>query len=113
MDIEKTPMKAIKMKCLECANWSRSEVTNCNLCDCALWPYRKGKRPTDEDIAIVAATEDPFDEQKRKYGIGKYTRIKGNTQNLSISRTNNREALCETTSPYISSSGDKEAVLGV
>ena len=36
MDIEKTPMKAIKMKCLECANWSRSEVTNCNLCDCAL-----------------------------------------------------------------------------
>ncbi len=58
MEIESTPMRAIKMKCLECANWSHSEVTNREILDCALWPYRKGHRPTAESIAAVAAVKD-------------------------------------------------------
>lgn len=43
------------------------EVASCPITDCALWPYRKGKRPTEEDIAIVEATVDPFAEQKAKF----------------------------------------------
>ena len=66
MQVE-TPVRAIRTKCLECANWSHKEVAECNLTDCALWPYRKGKRPTPEDVEIVKATIDPFAEQKEAY----------------------------------------------
>lgn len=65
MEVE-TPVRAMRTKCLECANWSPSEVAACELTDCALWPYRRGKRPTAEDIAIVKATIDPFAKQKEK-----------------------------------------------
>lgn len=65
MEVE-TPVRAIRTKCLECANWSIPEVTACEITDCALWPYRRGKRPTEEDIAIVKATVDPFAKQKNK-----------------------------------------------
>lgn len=62
-----TPVRAMRTKCLECANWNMQEVASCPMTDCALWPYRKGKRPTEEDIAIVEATVDPFAEQKAKF----------------------------------------------
>lgn len=31
---------AIYSKCLECMNWQREEVRNCNIYHCPLWPYR-------------------------------------------------------------------------
>lgn len=39
---ELTPMKAIRLKCLECSNWSPYEVKKCNITDCALHGYRSG-----------------------------------------------------------------------
>ena len=62
-----TPVRAMRTKCLEYTNWNMQEVASCPITDCALWPYRKGKRPTEEDIAIVEATVDPFAEQKAKF----------------------------------------------
>lgn len=41
-----TAMKAIRKKCLQCTNNQYSEVRNCEIKECALWPYRSGHRPT-------------------------------------------------------------------
>jgi hypothetical protein len=41
----KTPMKAIRAKCLDCSGDSYSEVKLCPSTECPLYPYRFGKRP--------------------------------------------------------------------
>jgi len=41
----RTPIKAIRAKCLECSNGSATEVTHCPIKRCALYPYRHGHRP--------------------------------------------------------------------
>jgi len=38
-----TPISAIREKCLECSNWSFSEVEKCPVKDCALFPFRMGR----------------------------------------------------------------------
>jgi hypothetical protein len=40
-----TPMKSIRAKCLECSGNSSNEVKLCAIFECALHPYRFGKRP--------------------------------------------------------------------
>lgn len=40
-----TPIKAIRLKCLDCCGGSRVEVRECELEDCSLWEYRMGRRP--------------------------------------------------------------------
>lgn len=40
-----TPMKRIRLKCLDCAAGSPKEVRLCAGMDCPLWPVRFGKRP--------------------------------------------------------------------
>lgn len=40
------PLKAIRAKCLDCCGDIPSEVRNCPVTDCTLYPYRLGKRPT-------------------------------------------------------------------
>lgn len=52
-----TPMKAIRAKCLECSAGSAAEVRSCPVTGCALYIYRKGKRPTEEDIAAAGESE--------------------------------------------------------
>lgn len=45
-----TPMKAIRLKCLDCMCGSAHEVRLCPCLNCPLYPYRFGKRPkTSED----------------------------------------------------------------
>jgi len=44
-----TPLKAIREKCLDCAQ-SKREVALCNIVDCSLWEYRFGTRPTQEMV---------------------------------------------------------------
>ena len=40
-----TPIKAIRLKCLDCCCGSSKEVELCTVPKCTLWPYRFGKRP--------------------------------------------------------------------
>jgi len=40
-----TPIKAIRLKCLDCCCDSTSEVAECPCTDCSLWPFRFGKNP--------------------------------------------------------------------
>jgi len=39
---EITPMKAIRQKCLDCSCGQLSEVKECSIKNCALYPFRMG-----------------------------------------------------------------------
>lgn len=39
------PLKAIRVKCLECSEGSANEVKLCPIETCALYPFRFGKNP--------------------------------------------------------------------
>ena len=54
-----TPMKAIRAKCLECSSGQFKEVRLCPVVNCALYKYRNGHRPKDEETI----TENEFDEK--------------------------------------------------
>ena len=41
----KTPIKAIRAKCLDCCCGSATEVKLCPLKTCSLYPYRLGRHP--------------------------------------------------------------------
>lgn len=41
-----TPMRAIRLKCLDCCCGSFAEVRQCTATKCPLHPYRYGKRPS-------------------------------------------------------------------
>jgi hypothetical protein len=49
-----TPLKAVRRHCLSCCNGSANEVKLCQARSCALWRYRHGHRPTEEERATVA-----------------------------------------------------------
>ncbi len=41
-----TPMRAIRLKCMDCTCQQIVEVRECTATDCPLHPYRMGKRPS-------------------------------------------------------------------
>ena len=43
--MEKSPLKAIRAKCLDCCCGSAYEVKNCVIHDCELYPFRMGHNP--------------------------------------------------------------------
>ena len=55
----KTPIKSIREKCLDCTAGSRKEIRLCTVVQCALYPYRFGKRPTQ---AIVDTIKDYYEK---------------------------------------------------
>ena len=54
-----TPMKAIRAKCLEYSCGQVKEVRLCPIKKCALYEYRNGHRPKDEDLCM----EKDFNEK--------------------------------------------------
>ena len=54
-----TPIKSIREKCLDCTAGSRKEIRLCTVIQCALYPYRFGKRPTQ---AIVDTIKEYYEE---------------------------------------------------
>ena len=41
----KSPIKAIRAKCIDCCCGQKAEVRKCVSTDCALWPFRMGVNP--------------------------------------------------------------------
>lgn len=46
-----TPIKAIRVHCIECSGGQNKEVKECPITKCPLYPYRMGKRPK-KDVSI-------------------------------------------------------------
>ena len=40
-----SPLRALRLKCLDCCNGSAQEVRLCTAIDCPNWPFRMGKNP--------------------------------------------------------------------
>lgn len=45
MEYEHSPLKAIRAKCMECSCDSISEIKNCPIEKCPLFPFRFGRNP--------------------------------------------------------------------
>lgn len=39
------PLRAIRLKCIDCSGGSEKEVRECVVRNCALYPYRMGRYP--------------------------------------------------------------------
>lgn len=46
--INDTPLKAIRLKCLDCSAGQTKEAKLCPVEKCSLWPFRLGHRPKDD-----------------------------------------------------------------
>lgn len=40
-----TPLRAIRVWCLDCSHWQPKEIRQCPSTKCPLYPYRFGKNP--------------------------------------------------------------------
>ena len=54
----KTPLQAIRAKCLDCMCGQLAEVRLCPCEDCALYPYRMGHNPNRKGIGGKFGTGD-------------------------------------------------------
>ena len=54
-----TPIKAIRKKCIDCCNGQYKEIKNCTVINCALYPYRMGRRP---DRSTIDTMKDYYEE---------------------------------------------------
>ena len=57
----RTPLKAIRTKCIDCCCGQMQEIRECSITDCALWEYRMGHRPP-KDISENVMLSDDFED---------------------------------------------------
>jgi len=50
-----TPIKSIRKKCLDCTCGQIGEIRECPVINCALYPYRMGRRPDQASIDTLKA----------------------------------------------------------
>ena len=50
MKLYNTPIKAIRKKCLDCTCYQPKEIRLCPIIECALYPYRFGRRPDEATL---------------------------------------------------------------
>lgn len=66
----KNPVKAIRLKCMDCSGGKMNEVEKCPCDQCALWPFRFGKNPF--------RTKRELSEEQRKAAAERLRKIRGN-----------------------------------
>lgn len=54
----RTPLKAIRAKCLDCSCGQFVEIRECPVVECPLWEYRLGHRPQKEQQETEEKTTD-------------------------------------------------------
>ena len=63
-----TPLKAIRLKCLECSAGNAQEVRLCVIPDCNLYQYRMGHNPKRAGIGGKPPTHRTISELKQEKG---------------------------------------------
>lgn len=58
--MERTPLKAIRAKCLDCVCGQLAEVRLCPSENCPLWPYRMGHNPNRKGIGGFKSDDEPI-----------------------------------------------------
>jgi hypothetical protein len=59
---QKSPMRAIREKCLDCCCQQPSEVRACESVFCSLWPFRAGQHPYTSAKREIGSQERDFNE---------------------------------------------------
>ena len=59
----RTPIKAIRAKCIDCCAGQMYEVSKCTIKKCPLWEYRMGRRPKGDNLL----TENELDREVDSY----------------------------------------------
>ena len=54
---KRTPIKAIRAKCIDCTNGQNVEIRECPIKECPLWEYRMGHRPKETDNEEIVEDE--------------------------------------------------------
>ena len=62
----KSPMKAIREKCLDCCCGQVSEIRLCESVKCALWPFRSGTHPYTASKMKILPQEAVYAESGRE-----------------------------------------------
>lgn len=57
-----SPLRALRLKCLDCCNGSAKEVRLCTAVDCPSWPFRMGKNPWRKPLS-----EEEFAERRARF----------------------------------------------
>ena len=52
-----SPLRALRLKCLDCCNDSAQEVRLCTEVDCPSWPFRMGKNPWLSPLSAEARAQ--------------------------------------------------------
>lgn len=52
-----SPLRALRLKCLDCCNDSAQEVRLCTAVDCASWPFRLAKNPWLSPLSAEARAQ--------------------------------------------------------
>ena len=52
-----SPLKALRLNCLDCCNGSAQEVRLCTAVDCPSWPFRMGKNPWRPPLSAEARAQ--------------------------------------------------------
>ena len=58
--MERTPLRAIRAKCLDCVAEQPQEVRLCPSENCPLWPYRMGHNPNRKGIGVFKSDDEPI-----------------------------------------------------
>ena len=67
-----TPLKAIRLKCLDCTCDQPGEVRACPSESCALWPYRMGHNPARKGMGgkfIIEGENDVVEVEDDEDGL--------------------------------------------
>ncbi len=61
-----TPLKAIRLKCLDCMCQNAAEVARCVCPDCSLFPFRMGTNPFNKKREYSEEYKEVLRERMRK-----------------------------------------------
>lgn len=84
------PLKAIRLKCLDCCADQQAEVRKCPIKDCTLWPYRMGHRPIDGEVP-----PDDAESEKNARLMGIFDAEAESDADVSIDQKENGGELCK------------------
>lgn len=73
MSMNRSPLKAIRAKCIDCCCGNKTEVRLCPSEKCPLWPFRSGRRLPKEIVDSEGRNEktastDGFEDQSGDSG---------------------------------------------
>jgi len=71
-----TPLKAIRLKCLDCSNNQPLEIKECPIKECPLYRYRLGKNPSRKGIGNPEAFKKCRESQAKKSLVVESSNVK-------------------------------------